>query len=48
MKDESDRKILNKLVEALRPQMYCYITDEGHVSKKAKDTKQCNQKGNKI
>ena len=39
MKDESDRKILNKLVEALRPQMYCYITDEGHVSKKAKDTK---------
>lgn len=39
MKDKWGRKI--KGFAAMRPKMYCYLTDEGPVKKKAMGTKKC-------
>ena len=38
MKDELGGRIMKKYV-ALRPNMYTYLTDDGHVNEKAKGTK---------
>ena len=40
MKDELDGKIM-KEIAALRPKMYSYLTNDGHIHKKAKGKKKC-------
>lgn len=40
MKDELDGKIM-KEIAALRPKMYSYLTNDGHIHKKTKGKKKC-------
>ena len=40
MKDELGGKLMKEFT-ALRPKMYCYVTDDRFVDKKAKGTKKC-------
>ena len=45
MKDELDGTIMNEIV-ALRSTTYGYLTEDDHVDKKAKGTKNFDQTGN--
>ena len=45
MKDELDGTITNEIV-ALRSTTYGYLTEDDHVDKRAKGTKNCDQTGN--
>ena len=40
MKDTLDQKIMKAIV-ALRPKMYNYLTNDGHIDQAAEDTKKC-------
>ena len=40
MKDTLDQKIMKAIV-ALRPKMYNYLTNDGHIDQEAEDTKKC-------